>query len=259
MYAVLCWSEHYNGKWQPTKTSNINNPTEVGSFNATEINTFDRQSFQLKAVEWTGGLTIVIEGYSGSWFVLYNTHSLPIRREDWSSMPPKNSSFPAPYRHLGMDNNTVMIHYTKQDSQHLYRDVFKFPDGVSYRFTAPNHQMQSPWNAPFFYEDSRHVFYVSTSDRPVTISEFKGIGFKEYLPKQELHIPPSVLESQPKIRDRLGPVAMDSRIAVVDLAVMKRFVTEDAYIKKGIATTGTVRFGDKDISATGIMSNQQIQ
>ena len=22
--AVLCWSEYYNGKWQPTKTSDIN-------------------------------------------------------------------------------------------------------------------------------------------------------------------------------------------------------------------------------------------
>jgi len=26
--AVLCWSEYYNGKWQPTKTSDINRPTE---------------------------------------------------------------------------------------------------------------------------------------------------------------------------------------------------------------------------------------
>jgi hypothetical protein len=29
--AVLCWSEYYNGKWQPTKTSDINLPTSISS------------------------------------------------------------------------------------------------------------------------------------------------------------------------------------------------------------------------------------
>ncbi len=30
--AVLCWTEYYNGKWQPTKTSDVNLPTVIGSF-----------------------------------------------------------------------------------------------------------------------------------------------------------------------------------------------------------------------------------
>ena len=30
--AVLCWTEFYNGKWQPTKTSDINRPASLGSF-----------------------------------------------------------------------------------------------------------------------------------------------------------------------------------------------------------------------------------
>ena len=33
--AVLCWTEYYNGKWQPTKTSDVNLPTTIGSFNQT--------------------------------------------------------------------------------------------------------------------------------------------------------------------------------------------------------------------------------
>ena len=28
--AVLCWTEFYNGKWQPTKTSDVNLPTTLG-------------------------------------------------------------------------------------------------------------------------------------------------------------------------------------------------------------------------------------
>jgi Neuraminidase-like domain/Salmonella virulence plasmid 28.1kDa A protein len=257
--AVLCWSEYYNGKWQPTKTSDINYPTEIGSFTVAGSDAFNRKKISLTIVEWAEGLTIVINGYSESWFVLYNTHSLPIRKEDWPSMSLGNVRLPLPSRRLSNNANVVISEYIQPDFHSLQRNIFKFPNGVDYHFTVPNHRMQETWTAPFFYEDSRHVFYVSTSDRPVTISEFKGLGFNEYLPKRELYIPPLVLESPPKIRDRLGPVAMDSRIAVVDSAPMKRFVTEDAYIKKGIATTGTVRFGDKDISATGIMRNQQIQ
>ena len=30
--AVLCWTEFYNGKWQPTKTSDVNHPTTLGQF-----------------------------------------------------------------------------------------------------------------------------------------------------------------------------------------------------------------------------------
>ena len=30
--AVLCWSEYYNGTWQPTKTSDVNLPTQIGVF-----------------------------------------------------------------------------------------------------------------------------------------------------------------------------------------------------------------------------------
>ena len=30
--AVLCWSEYYNGKWQPAKTSDVNNPVPLGPY-----------------------------------------------------------------------------------------------------------------------------------------------------------------------------------------------------------------------------------
>ena len=30
MQAVLCWSEYYNGKWQPAKTSDVDRPTLLG-------------------------------------------------------------------------------------------------------------------------------------------------------------------------------------------------------------------------------------
>lgn len=270
--AVLCWSEYYNNKWQSTKTSDVNKPTLLGEFNVTGSNAFDRSTLNLSVTEEESVLKIKVSPYGG-YFILYNTHSLPVRKED-DSRPPRlkprglflsadrsfqtiNGSFSITYNILtGMED---VLGNWKWNPQKWERPVLNTKERLSMRVIYPSHNQSSIFTTPFFYEDSRHVFYVSTSDRPVTISEFTGLGFNEYLPKRELYIPPLVLESPPKIRDRLGPVTMDSRIAVVDTAPMKRFVTEDAYIKKGIATTGTVRFGDKDISATGIMRNQQIQ
>ena len=40
---------------------------------------------------------------------------------------------------------------------------------------------------------------------------------------------------------------------------IERFVSEDAYINKAIGTTGTVRYGDKEIGPVGVLSNRQMR
>jgi hypothetical protein len=52
---------------------------------------------------------------------------------------------------------------------------------------------------------------------------------------------------------------IDPRIATLDPAPMQRLVTEDAYIKKGIAIKGTVRYGNEDIGPTGVLLKPAIQ
>src|SRR5262249_14570938 len=42
-YAVLCWSEYYNGKWQPAKTSDLARPTSLNPF----ANAVDRSRLRL--------------------------------------------------------------------------------------------------------------------------------------------------------------------------------------------------------------------
>lgn len=40
--AVLCWSEYYNGKWQPQKSSDVHSPACLGAgFDTTGPNSFD--------------------------------------------------------------------------------------------------------------------------------------------------------------------------------------------------------------------------
>jgi len=82
--AVLCWSEYYNDKWQPTKTSDVNKPTLLGQYNSIGTDTFDRSFLRLSVSEAEGGnvLQVFISQQGKSWFTLYNTNSLPMRRED---------------------------------------------------------------------------------------------------------------------------------------------------------------------------------
>ena len=114
--ALLCWSEYYNGKWQPTKTSDVNKPTTLrevilidspapglgptvgeGKLMAIDVRfgptEFDRSTLTLSAREIDDTLLINIRGIRGqgaSSFLLYNTHSLPVREEDL----PLRSIFP---------------------------------------------------------------------------------------------------------------------------------------------------------------------
>ena len=54
--AVLCWTEYYNSKWQPTKTSDINLPTTIGSFDQTGPGSFEaiRDSLIMVPAQFTG-------------------------------------------------------------------------------------------------------------------------------------------------------------------------------------------------------------
>jgi hypothetical protein len=84
--AILCWSEYYDGKWQPTKTSDINHPAELGS----ALPTFDYRleleyfAFEEEVEEGKSGVLGVFINAANSallgWetFRLFNTHSLPV-------------------------------------------------------------------------------------------------------------------------------------------------------------------------------------
>jgi len=53
---VLCWAEYYNGKWQPTKTSDVSLPTTIGAFDQAGDGSFEAVRNQLRIVpgQFTG-------------------------------------------------------------------------------------------------------------------------------------------------------------------------------------------------------------
>jgi Neuraminidase-like domain/Salmonella virulence plasmid 28.1kDa A protein len=262
--AVLCWSEYYNGKWQGTKTSDINKPTSLGTVNG-EI-PFDRSKLKLSIFEELNALRIHIDIQIQSSFLLYNTHSLPVRGEEAESdlsqliiglfkpqsLQVEGQIFTVNYAQSGIVGGSVLFN----------RSILA--NNIKANFTATTFQqsLTRPWDAPFFYEDSRHVFYVSTKERSVQIPDFTNYGYNPpttVFQPSDFPISPVVVAPLAPIRDRFGSVIVDPRVTTLDSAPLQRFVTEDAYIKKGIVVKGTIRYGDKDIGLTGTLPKQPNQ
>jgi hypothetical protein len=105
--AVLCWTEFYNGKWQPTKTSDVNKPATIGVYDPSGPGSFDvdRNLVRILRAKYKApgsdkgasfpalsddSLILVITpsptanaaSPTSTGFVLHNTHSAPILIED---------------------------------------------------------------------------------------------------------------------------------------------------------------------------------
>jgi hypothetical protein len=195
--AVLCWSERYNGKWQPTKTSNTDRPAMFLRGNPGAIRqyapgeqgpgTFNRAALRLGITAEGDGLRIFVsdspEGgrRNANWtsFLFLNTHSLPETQDD--NAAPEHSNVD-----LGDVSNGRLLD-TSTDKLAV---SFEFFDQRGYDYGHPPSaedvlQSLSPsltrtveplqsfgdWNMPFLYQDARHVFYVRPANAPIEITK----------------------------------------------------------------------------------------
>jgi hypothetical protein len=390
--AVLCWSEFYNSKWQAAKTSDVNNPANLGDFQSTGNDAFDRSKMLLSVTEEGDTLRVTIVGQTSSSFLLYNTHSLPAPQDSGSGTPYPNAHFryrepiqgdfllaygttaDVPLYRLSKsdhfyttsaserDNAIATYGYTDEGiacyvfgaqvagtiplyrlrkSDHFYttsvteRDnaiatygyidegvacyVYGTPvtgtiplyrlskgdhfyttsaserdnaiatygyadegiacyvygaqvgaattlerdlltDQIPFTIVEPRHSsLPDPWDSPFFFEDNRHVFYVTTTEQPVRVGNSSGYGPSVGGGIYKTQIPPLVVRRRPPIFQKFvgsaGPTGPDT--GVIDPVLMQRLVTEDAYIQQGISTTAAVMYGGRQIGPSGAIANTQ--
>ena len=254
--AILCWSEYYNGKWQAAKTSDINNPAPLGQYATTGAGAFSRSDLRLVAGEEDDALRVsVISGGGAASFTLYNTHSLPVPGAYVSPAAPFGQSRGIisvldPFRIVYM--NVV----PDLPLQLFGRDVLEPP--LPPRVVEACDFTSDAWNAPFFYEDSRNVFFVTTEEQQVRIYDHPGYGIDTSSGKDKVaDIPPLVWQvvdvPGPKYWGDGGPV--DAGLGVINPDPVQRFVTEDAYIVRGIGSAGAVRYGDSLIGPGGAIAD----
>jgi hypothetical protein len=96
--AVLCWSEYYNGKWQPTKTSDPDKPTTLATYLPGEFDRSDSSGVicrEMPASTSSLPATAVDPDHLNNWpglSLFRNTHSLPVRGEETAKPPPSHVS-----------------------------------------------------------------------------------------------------------------------------------------------------------------------
>ncbi|HSH81375.1 MAG TPA: neuraminidase-like domain-containing protein [Herpetosiphonaceae bacterium] len=239
--AILCWSEHYNGKWQPTRTSDVSRPLTINDF---APHAFDRSKLKLSVLFWTkGGLRVIVsyDAAFGTSFFLHNAFSTPELREG------KKEAHFAPKRMPKTATESLEISYSEPSITNVV-----LHNAIEDRVIQPNHPVEGkPWGAPFFYEDARYVFYVTTADQLVSIRQWNDFSISETPPAMSVTLAPLVLQPLEIIPDLAGPIISQPGFGSTDPSPIEMFVTEDAYIHRAIGTGGTVNYGDTAIGLAG--------
>jgi hypothetical protein len=239
--ALLCWSEYFNGKWQPTRTSDVANPLIIGNF---DQKYFDRSKLNMSVLFWTKGALRIIVSYDtgvGVSFFLHNAYSVPELRTG------KKEPHFSPKRNLETTTDILKISYPDSKVTNQVLD-----NAITDRAVQPNHPIEgNPWDAPFFYEDARHTFYVTTSDKLVPIFQWGDIGVVVTPLNPPINIPPLVFEPTKIVPDPVGPITRQPGFGGINPSPIELYVTEDAYIHQAIGTGGTVRYGDTEIGLAG--------
>jgi len=245
---VLCWSEFFNGKWQAMKTSDVSNPMPLGNFPVP----FDRSILVVRSYEAEGSLRISVEVNEAGRgeFRLFNTHSLPLSRADAAPMPQGKVAYSGVFAASGV---LYFVDEAKPPSSTnpFSRQVFRTPSNGS--TLEPRHPLVDGWTAPFFSDDPRHVFFVTSSYVPVQIKDHVDVGTTDINSQVDLTVTipqlvvPVVNPSDPE------PWIADSsaRSALSNAAAMQHVFATSPTIRQGIGASGTVKFGDASIGPVG--------
>lgn len=305
---VLYWSEYYNGKWQHQKSSDVHAPAELGSqFDTNGPNSFDVLRSLITIVPVSPGshafwgkakfiisssipgdaliLAISTPGkqiYGG--FVMYNTHSLPVRWEDVTAtvsfgkilneqVPisgvieqanPGRTFQPGGVYTGGTSTDTFSIAYytvndpaspvsaTTQFCKNSLLGLNRQPRVVD---CAPN---ALGWDAPFLFEDRRNVFYVTTTETVSRILDTPIYGILNtaiYSAVTAARIPPLIVNTPaPPVLET--PLAYGIAGGGDDTSAVSTLVVQDPRIHTALGTVTAVTYQGVALYPTGQVTEQ---
>jgi hypothetical protein len=122
---------------------------------------------------------------------------------------------------------------------------------LSARYVEPHDRA---WEGPFFYEDRRNVFYVTTREAVVSVREFVGygIGYKTpSLTASAVKIPPVVTQPGSPLPDTAHRLMFNTAFSAGDLNAIQRFVPNDANIRLALGSSAAPTFQSQSIGAEG--------
>jgi hypothetical protein len=276
---TLYWSEYTDGKWQPATTSDVNHPMVFGPFAPEE---FDRAQLRLDSSVGADGELVILVRYQehSNTFVLYNTHSVPVRGDEL----PKGVVFTTlvigsgligPIGPIGPFPPILVLTRRRSFSgtTELYADYLD-PGAEEWAFrhkllaNAPLHEVVDPhhpvsdlFQAPFFVQDRRYAFYVTPVVSTVTVKEADDIAITRAPPvivvpqlppvvvKPDVEVPVALIAPRPPQPGPLQP-------GVVDPTQVRAFLNLDPNIRTAIGSGGTLRFDGIEIGPGGALGDR---
>jgi hypothetical protein len=175
----LSWSEYYNNKWQPRKTSDFNDPIKLkdpsGDFIDFRPGNFNRELIKISSFFDDSGLIVNIQYYGLSHYIkLFNKHSTPLKDLDVDFANESESI----YRFFGNYENELYIAYddnpTCATEETIWHEVLT--ETPPYDIVKTDHSVTNIFEAPFFYQDKKHVFFVKPEERITPVPECVDVG-----------------------------------------------------------------------------------
>jgi len=258
----LSWSEYFNNKWQPRKTSDFDSPIVLADFRPIKQHKFKREKINISSFFVDSGLMVFI-GYPNKkshYFKLFNKHSAPLS-DQGSAIEPMIMRYFNNY-----ENKLHIIYkmeiYTYEGIQPRIQPIIVKEHEVltktpPYDIVKTNHLVTNIFEAPFFYQDSKHVFFVKPEERLTTVSDPQNVGvFGVVIPDHTIEKEPftplwerPITFVDPWITERLDvPVGIrpdDSRTSTIV------FWDETVPVNKVVSDNRTVIFGDEIIDPMG--------
>jgi hypothetical protein len=215
-------------------------------------------------------LAIGINGdIKSSAFLLYNTHSVPRHcilqsgepllgeMEPRLEPPPDSCRGVVPFdppRDFKTHTAVLQVEYS-QGAEPKKVNLMQLKRELDPKTLQATHPLQNIWIDPFFYEDSRHIFFIRT----IKIATWPSLIWlnpgAHHVPKGLLEIPPLISKVDPKLNFTptlwISGRPIDSDPGVVDPAPIRRLLSDDVYIHRGIGTGAVVKYGDQEIGPSG--------
>jgi hypothetical protein len=266
----LFWSEYYNGKWHPAKSSDTNNPASLGSWGI-DVGSGIRSGLGLYAYPDADAtqnrlwLEASLWGQSAS-FCMYNTHSMPVVNPGDAPNETASPYDRAVYWPESDESSALTVWYDYEGSPttySFYNDLITPTNfNLDFHTIAPTHPLPADahgldWSEPFFYGETQNEFYVRTTQSQVAVNWYADYGILGVTPTAASALANLALKYAMAAGEAVvgppDPVDPSLTLARVNPGSVERYITEDAYIARGLSSTGAVKYGGATIGVSGAL------
>lgn len=275
----LSWSEYFNGKWQPRRMSDVDEPVVFENIDAEKFRRKNIELFSTPALHNSDILSIQIK-FEDEMYLKYREFRLKnkysARKANIYNEFKKKYGAINPFVSIGFPDfledyiaKDVMDRFKNRYQSTIYREIIN-KKGLKVNFynkhnkeivfsnlilkktsggtmIDPQHFYSSPYHTPFFIENDEHVFFVQLNEEWITIQKNNNYGTMQPVSDPVAKIELTPVFEIPDFRQVRDPkLGLDP--GYIDPVPPGYNFTNDN-IKIGLPKKGTIHFNGREIGA----------